>query len=200
MRSLTLLLLGVAACSPHPATVETPPPVVAIEAPTADSPPPYDRNEWGRWIDADGDCQDTRQEVLIAESLDPVVLDEKGCKVVSGRWKDPYTASEYTNPSDLDIDHLVALKTAFDSGAWQWDAAKKNAYFNDLSFPDHLIATSASANRSKGSRTPLEWMPPNETFHCEYLRSWMLVKAKWELEVPCEEGSAIAMMMAQACK
>ena len=61
-------------------------------APVAPSPSPvvpYDRDLYGGWIDADGDCQDTRQEVLIAESLIPARLDSRGCRVVSGEWLDP---------------------------------------------------------------------------------------------------------------
>ena len=51
----------------------------------------YSRSDYKHWIDADKDCQDTRQEVLIAESLEKPILDEKGCKVISGKWFDPYT-------------------------------------------------------------------------------------------------------------
>lgn len=194
-RLLPLFGLLLLTCHPQPDPDPPQTPVVEIEA----APPAYDRSTWGRWEDADHDCQDTRQEVLIAESLVLVQLDDKGCKVVSGRWKDVYTGVLYTNPSDLDIDHMVPLKAAHDAGAWQWDEDRKSLYFNDLGFVNHLIAVSASSNRSKGSRGPLEWMPPNKDSHCEYLKSWMLVKANYSLEVTCEEGSAIAMMMAQAC-
>ncbi len=97
--------------TPQPRPATQPPP-------TAPSPTvPYDRDLYGGWRDADGDCQDTRQEVLIAESLVPVALDSRGCRVVSGQWLDPYTGQTFTNPSDLDIDHFIPLAEAHRSGA-----------------------------------------------------------------------------------
>lgn len=90
---------------------------------------PYDRREYGGWIDEDGDCQDTRQEVLIAESKIPVTYKtERRCKVTSGQWVDPYTGTTYTDPKDLHIDHVVPLAEAHRSGAWAWDKGKKVTY------------------------------------------------------------------------
>ena len=73
---------------------------------------PYNRDLYGGWIDADGDCQNTRQEVLIEESLIPVELDSRGCRVQSGEWFDPFTGQTCTNPGDLDIDHFIPLAEA----------------------------------------------------------------------------------------
>jgi len=198
MRYLPFLLLT--ACAPHymSAGVSEDPPVPTVEI--EDAEPAYDRDEWGRWWDADHDCQDTRQEVLIAESLVPVEYDERGCKVLSGRWGCPFTGIVYTNPRQLDVDHLVPLKAAHDAGGYAWSKEAKRAYFNDLDNPGHLTAVSLSANRSKGDRGPLEWMPPNRDYHCEYLSNWMTVKANYKLAVTCEEGASIAMMMAKACR
>lgn len=65
----------------------------------------YKRRDYlPRWADADGDCQNTRQEVLIAESRVPVTLGPKGCRVTAGQWHDPYTDRVFTNPRRLDID------------------------------------------------------------------------------------------------
>ena len=82
-------------------------------------------------MDIDGDCQNTRHEVLIAESVIPVVLDERGCKVISGQWHDPFTGNTYTDPSDLDIDHMVPLKEAHVSGGYAWSSARREQYAND---------------------------------------------------------------------
>ncbi len=77
----------------------------------------FERALYPHWIDADGDCRDTRAEVLAAESLTPVRYDGRGCKVVAGRWFDPFTGRTLTDPSMIDIDHRVPLAEAHRSGA-----------------------------------------------------------------------------------
>ena len=75
-------------------------------APEVDAP--YDRNAmYGDWRDADGDGLKTRDEVLAAESLIPATLRDDGRKVTAGLWFDPYTGLAFTDPEDVDIDHLV---------------------------------------------------------------------------------------------
>jgi len=164
-----------------------PRPVMPTPAPTV----PYDRSLYAGWMDADGDCQDTRQEVLIAESLVPVQLDSRGCSVVSGMWLDPYTGETFTSPGALDIDHFIPLAEAHASGASQWPQQLRSQFANDLSWPGSLIAVSASANRSKGARDPAQWLPPNEEFHCEYVTNWVLTKAYWRLAMDDAERDAV---------
>ena len=90
--------------------------------------------------DQDGDCQDTRQEVLIEESLIAPALDARGCRVIAGRWRDEYTGAVYTDPNDVEIDHRVPLANAHRSGGWAWDRSRKRDYANDLLDPEHLVA------------------------------------------------------------
>ena len=149
----------------------------------------YDRDLYGDWVDADGDCQNTRHEVLIDESTVPVTLDSSGCKVVSGRWEDPYTELVFTNPRNLDIDHFIPLAEVHRSGGYAWTPAQRREYANDLSNPNTLIAVEAGANRSKRDRDPAHWLPPNQVYHCEYIRSWVDLKNHWALSMdPVEEG------------
>lgn len=149
----------------------------------------YVRKEWHpRWADTDGDCQSTRHEVLIEESLVPVTLDARGCKVVAGKWLDPYTGDVFADPRQLDIDHLVPLAEAHWSGGAEWSRERKRRFANDLSSPHTLVAVSAGANRAKGARDPAEWMPPDRAHHCEYVRQWVAVKSRWGLGMdPAEE-------------
>ena len=144
----------------------------------------YDRDDWGGWIDEDGDGLNTRHEVLAEESLIKPVISNN--KVISGKWFDKYTGKYFTNPSDLDIDHLVPLKNAYVSGASNWSKKKKNRYYNYLKYDNHLIAVSKSANRNKSDKSPVNWLPPNKEYQCEYVREWFKIKTAWGLTI--EEG------------
>jgi 5-methylcytosine-specific restriction endonuclease McrA len=157
--------------------------------------PAYDRDDWRHWIDADGDCQDTRQEVLIEESLTPVVfVDTRECRVLSGIWRDAYSGILYTDPSLLDVDHLVPLENAHRSGGWAWSMDRKRDYANDLIDRNHLIAVHQSLNSQKGSRTPAMWRPPDRGAWCEYARSWLGVKERWALSIATDERAALVEM------
>ena len=135
---------------------------VSVGSPPSDLPK-YDRGEWRHWIDEDSDCQNARQEALIAESSIAVAFrSDEQCHVTSGRWEGPYTGEVVTSPGDLDIDHMVPLENAHRSGAWAWDRERKREYANYLGYENHLIATISSANRSKGSKGPEAWRPPLE--------------------------------------
>ena len=144
----------------------------------------YNREDWGNWIDEDGDGLNTRHEVLAEESLIKPVISNN--KVISGKWFDKYTGKYFTNPSDLDIDHLVPLKNAYISGASNWSKKKKSRYYNYLKYDNHLIAVSKSANRNKSDKSPVDWLPPNEEYQCEYVREWFKIKTAWGLTI--EEG------------
>ena len=96
---------------------------------------------------------------------------------------------------DLDIDHMVPLANAHRAGAWAWDAQGKKDYANGLSFHGHLIAVTASANRSKGARGPEEWKPPDGGYWCEYAVNWITVKAAWGLTATAGEWAALESML-----
>ena len=131
---------------------------------------------------------DTRTEVLIQESLEPPKLSADGCEVVAGRWYDPYTDTTFTDPRDLDVDHRVPLGEAHRSGGDRWDRARRQAYANDLSHPDSLIAVDRSANRSKADGDPLSWMPPAWGYRCAYVERWRDSKRRWDLAEDRLEG------------
>ena len=157
--------------------------------------PTYNRDDWQHWIDADGDCQDTRQEVLIEESLTPVVfVDARNCRVLTGIWRDAYSGTFYTDPGQLDVDHLVPLANAHRSGGWAWTREKKRDYANDLIDHYHLIAVFLSLNRQKGSQTPATWKPPDRAAWCDYAKAWIGVKARWDLSLVPEEQAALMEM------
>ncbi|RLT45957.1 MAG: HNH endonuclease, partial [Chloroflexi bacterium] len=161
------------------------------------SVPNYDRGAWNHWVDADNDCQNTRAEVLIAQSLAPVTFTtSSNCTVLSGRWYDPYTNAYFTIAHDLDVDHFVPLGNAHSAGGSDWAPERKRDYANSLSDVDHLIAVSLSANRSKGNRAPDEWMPPNRSYWCEYAYDWIRIKTAWGLAATQTEWAALQTMTA----
>ena len=199
--SFTALILAVTGCDlemergTEPATT-----LVITIATVPDDIPEYDRSDWRHWIDEDGDCQDARHEVLIAESLDQVTFEtDRECRVATGRWFGAFTGAYVEDPGDLDIDHMVPLKNAHLSGAWAWNPAMKEEYANYLGEENHLIAVTASANRSKGAKGPEEWGPPELGYWCQYATDWAEIKEWWELTMTKVE-SEIVMDMLGTCE
>ena len=158
--------------------------------------PDYDRNDWKHWSDADRDCQDARNEVLIAESRTKVAYrTDRKCRVAAGEWLAPYSNTIVTDPGRLDVDHMVPLGNTHDSGAWQWSANRREQYANYLEDPQHLIAVTASANRSKGARGPEQWKPEDRTYRCQYATDWINIKSTWELTVTESELAGLNQML-----
>jgi hypothetical protein len=146
--------------------------------------PEYDRKEFIHWIDEDRDCQNTRQEVLIEEAI---VIDTNVCTVKYGLWYCLYDDTLIYKASNMDIDHVVPLKNAWISGAWKWSKKKKKMFANYLLDGEHLIAVSSRSNRSKGSKSPDQWMPRNKNIHKQYLMAWCKIKVKWGLTASKDE-------------
>ena len=153
----------------------------------------YDRDKFKHWIDADGDCRDTRDEVLAAESLVAV----HGCDIQVGKWRSYYDGVVTRDSTSFDIDHLVPLAEAWDSGAKRWTAGTRQRYANDLRDSRSLVAVTASSNRSKSDRDPAEWMP--QLANCKYVRQWVAVKIRWRLRVDGTEKRFLAQK-ASGCR
>lgn len=165
-------------------------------APVSNKGSAYDRDLFGGWDDADGDCQNTRHELLAQLSTGRVSYSSDGCSVVHGRWNDPYTGNIYSTARDLDVDHLVPLAYAWSRGADKWDSAKRERFANDQV---NLFAVQASANRQKGAKGPLKWMPPNAGFHCQYLLRFTRVSKSYGLVFSVQEAEGIDRMKTSAC-
>ena len=189
--AMTLLVAG---RSNSPAATPEPLSITVAQAPR--DIPAYDRDEWGSWTDEDGDCQDTRQEVLVEESATTVTFtDTSQCRVASGEWTDPYTGNQFTVPGALEIDHMAPLANAHRSGGWAWSDVKKRQYTNDLSYEGHLIAALASENRSKGSSGPADWKPPERDYWCQYAIDWITIKNTWQLTASETEAASLTEML-----
>jgi hypothetical protein len=148
----------------------------------------YARDKFHLWIDADGDGCNTRAEVLISEAEDAPTIGS-GCSLSGGRWYSFYDGVSQTSASALDIDHVVPLAEAWDSGARSWSASRREAYANDLGDSHTLVGVTASLNRSKGDRDVAEWLPPIN--HCRYVKDWVTAKIRWGLSEDPAERSAL---------
>ena len=149
----------------------------------------YKRTEWKHWISYETPCWTTREEVLDrqAEKGSVTYLDKddketkdksKACSIKSGVWIDPYSKEKVEDPTKLDIDHTGALSWTAKAGGQEWDKQKKQDYANDF---DHLVATTAKENRTKGDKGPSEWMP--ESSKCEYAKVYTHIVKKYKLNL-----------------
>jgi hypothetical protein len=141
------------------------------------------------WNPPQASC-DTREAALARDGQDVIV--GSGCKVTSGTWYDPYTDQSYSNPQDLDIDHVVPLANAWRSGASSWDDKQRERYANA---PDVLLSVEDNANQEKGDKGPEAWKPPNKGEWCDYAERWISIKAKYNLSVNEQEKAALEQML-----
>lgn len=156
----------------------------------------YRRSLYRHWVDADRDCQDTREEVLIRDATGSVRFKlPRKCDVTRGTWRDPYTGGTFHEPRQLDIDHVVPLKNAHESGAWAWSATRREQYANYLDDPQHLLAVKASENRRKSDKGPDGYMPPDAAYRCDYVRIWVKIKTDWQLSMTGPERAAVAQVL-----
>ena len=198
IRRLTLLVAGIIAAtglvaSPAYAESYSAPLMTAIsDLPTASEVRTgYDRDLFPHWVDADGDGCHSRNEVLIAEADDPPTVGS-GCSLSGGRWYSYYDRVSWTNPSDVDIDHMVPLAEAWDSGARTWSTATRQSFANDLGDYRTLVGVTDNVNQSKGDQDIAEWLPQYD--QCRYLREYVAVKHRWGLSVDSAERSAMSSL------
>ncbi|MEV7770503.1 HNH endonuclease family protein [Kitasatospora sp. NPDC086791] len=155
----------------------------------------YERTKFRHWIDADKNGCDTRKKVLIAEAVEAPAVGPN-CTLLGGTWISPYDNLVLTDAKQLDVDHVVPLAEAWDSGASTWTAKDRERYANDLDEPRVLIAVSAKSNRSKADKDVAEWLPPATDYRCTYLADWTAVKTRWGLSVDQREAGALHQIAA----
>lgn len=165
----------------------------------------YNRDEWKQWVAQPGhSCWDAREAVLYrdAKPNSVAMLDankktttdvNQACSIQSGDWIDPYSGKEITNPSSIDIDHMIPLSYVAQHGGQAWDKKKKESYANDLSDPTHLLAVSASENRSKGDKGPSAYQP--KIGQCSYGVAWVKVAKTWDISITSADKSALQKML-----
>ncbi len=152
------------------------------------------RSHFGRWINdpTDDSCFNTRAKVLLRDAEGPISYRENNhCIVDKGAWNDAYTGRKFVESRDIQIDHMVPLKDAYQSGAWEWDFQTRCLYANYMGNKFHLISSNGIENMRKGDRSPDKYMPPNYSYRCEYIENWLKVKLIWKLKMTPSEVTAI---------
>jgi len=166
----------------------------------------YERSLFGdAWTDdvtvTDGrnGC-DTRNDMLRRDLVDVVIKPgSNGCAVLSGTLNDPYTGTSFAfqrgpgSSAEVQIDHLVSLSDAWQTGAQQWDEFTRRNFAND---PRNLQATLGWVNQQKGDGDAATWLPPNNAYRCTFVSRIVDVKAAYRLWVTPAERDAIARVLA----
>ena len=174
--------------------------------PDDEATPAYSRSAFGHgWSDEDGDGQNARAEVLIAahrtgrNKVEIEFATDRERRVVAGRWRCRFTGDWHTDAGDLDIDHLVPLAEAWESGAHAWDAERRKRYSNGVGVMSWkrswLLPVTASANREKGAKRPDEWVPDNEQYRLNYAADWIATKTYWGMSVVQSEKDALIRLL-----
>ena len=157
----------------------------------------YSRTQFGDGWLREGSC-DMRNVILNRDLAEAIVNDL--CKVTKGTLIDPYTGTRIeflrgNTTSDLvQIDHVVALSNAWQTGAQQLTADERIKFAND---PLELLAVDGKANQQKADGDAATWLPSNKSFRCQYVARQIAVKAKYRLWVTEPERNAMQRVLAQ---
>ena len=169
---------------------------------TAGNPTGFAATLFRHWIDADGDCRNTRSEVLVRESVEPVEFHDvyTRCRPYFGDWR-PFLDGGYSWPSDeyLVVGHVVPLAEAWTSGARTWTAARRQAYANDLGYGPSLTVMRPATNTARAGRDIAQWQSEHPSARCAYAARWVAVKYRWRLSVDIAERSALADVLTGSC-
>ena len=174
----------------------------------------YDRERYfGGWA-SNGCGSATTRDTILARDLKGAVENPR-CQVTSGTLTDPYTGRTIqfrrgrNTSSAVQIDHVVALLDAWESGARDWDQTKRVQYANST---DVLLASDGPANMAKGSGldvngtalyrsqnsgAPDVWMPDNKAYRCDYMAKRATIKSKWGLTMTPREKQQTVSVLSQ---
>ncbi|MDQ0990620.1 HNH endonuclease family protein [Streptomyces sp. V3I7] len=147
----------------------------------------YSRDLFPTWITISGTCN-TREWILKRDGSN--VVTDSACVAQSGSWYSPYDGATWYAAADVDIDHLVPLAEAWDSGASKWTTSQRQGFANDVTRPQ-LLAVTDNVNQAKGDQDPSTWMPSVSSYRCTYVRAWVQVKYYYNLSVDSAEKSAL---------
>jgi hypothetical protein len=156
----------------------------------------YARSQFPHWSDPDRNGCDARNDTLKRDLTNITYkVGTRECKVIAGQLLDPFSGKVITFSTSkvvIDIDHVVALSNAWQTGAAYFDKGKRSQIAND---PLNLLAVDSKLNRQKGDGDAATWLPPSKAFRCEYVARQVAVKAKYGLWVTKPEKVAIGKIL-----
>jgi hypothetical protein len=159
----------------------------------------YSREQFGvAWSDVDRNGCDTRNDILNRDLTDKTWRDgTHGCVVIGGVLSEPYTRRTVrfvkADAATVQIDHVVALSDAWQTGASFWDNERRTRFAND---PANLLAVDGPANEAKGDADAASWLPPNKAYRCAYVARQVSVKLHWQLWATQAERAAFERVLA----
>ena len=162
----------------------------------------FDRAQFGPvWSDVDHNGCDTRNDILNRDlTAKEFKSGTHGCVVLSGTLSDPYSGEKIPfvrgvgSSMDVQIDHVVALSNAWQTGAFKLTYEKRLALAND---PMNLLAVKGRLNSQKGDGDAATWLPPQKNIRCAYVAQQIVVKSKYGLWVTPPEKAAMVALLAK---
>jgi hypothetical protein len=113
---------------------------------------------------------------------------------------DPYSGTTINfvkgvkSSMEVQIDHVVSLSNAWQTGAFKLTLEKRTQFAND---PDNLLAVQGRLNSQKGDGDAATWLPPSKSYRCTYVAKQIAVKAKYGLWVTAPEKAAMKNILAK---
>lgn len=152
----------------------------------------FNEDDWSFEEDYDGDCQSTRQEMLVLTNRAELKFtNPRNCVVRTGEWLDEYTGEVFTVATQIDLDHVIPRMYAHTHGGDRWPAQKKLQFSND---PINLVLIKRREIRRKRDRGPDRYLP-REEFQCEYVRLWRAIADKYDLQLGSRDRNEITMVL-----
>jgi hypothetical protein len=160
----------------------------------------YTRDQFGpAWADVDRNGCDTRNDILKRDLSDEVFKEKtNACVVLSGKLVDPFSGETInfvrgnTTSMEVQIDHVVALSNAWQTGAFKLTPDQRKALAND---PLNLLAVKGRLNSQKGDGDAATWLPPLKSFRCDYVSRQIAVKTKYRLWFTAPEKEAMIRIL-----
>ena len=153
----------------------------------------FNEDDWSFEEDFDGDCQSTRQEMLILTSRSNVrYTNPRNCVVRTGQWLDEYTGETFEVAVKIEVDHVIPRMYAHTHGGDRWMPEQKLQFSND---PLNIMLVERREIRRKRDRGPSRYLPRDE-FQCEYVNLWNQISEKYNLQLSASDRSTISRIKA----